>query len=119
MSLPKDLANHFVLANWLHGHSDQVIEITVASFLGTDPLDPIEQMLARLPGVYRIARITGGSFGRKRELRRQVRALMAVTEPALQAEPLGRGNWCTRSWCALPGVEVYDPRHRAEGEAER
>ena len=105
------MRNWFVTAKWLRGHSDQVIEITTASFFGTDPLEPGVRLLAEMPGVYRIARIEGGRFGRQgNDLRRQVRALLAVTECALRTEPLGNGGWQPQSWRALEGVEVYDPR---------
>lgn len=96
--MPKGMERWFVTAKWLRGHKDQVIEITAAPFFTGDNLDPGEQMLAELPGVYRIARITEGSFGREgNDLRRQVRALMAVTEHALQKQPLGRGGWASSS----------------------
>ena len=66
-------------------------------------------MLTALPGVYRIARFDReGKFGRERgEKRRQVRALMAVSERALQAQPLGRGGWAT-PW-DYDHVVLYDP----------
>jgi hypothetical protein len=98
----------FALIRWLHGHEHRVIEIIVAPFVSNSPLDAAEKMLAALPGVYRIARFDReGRFGRERgEQRKQVRALMAVTERALQQQPLGRGGW------ASPGdVVVYDPRN--------
>jgi hypothetical protein len=107
MSLPKSMEHYFVMANWLRGHEQRVIEVMIAPQFTGDPLDPAEQILAELPGVYRIARIVGGSFGPKRnqDKRPQVRALMAVTERALQEQPLGRGGWSS------PGnVVIYDPR---------
>jgi hypothetical protein len=97
----------FALTKWLHGHEHRVIEIIVAPIVSNSPLGEAEKMLAALPGVYRIARFDReGRFGRERgEQRKQVRALMAVTERALQEQPLGRGGW------ASPGdVVVYDPR---------
>ena len=79
--MPKDMRNWFVMAKWLRGHKDRVIEIIAAPIFTGDDLNPGEQLLTELPGVYRIARITEGSFGREgNDLRRQVRALMAVTE---------------------------------------
>ena len=98
----------FALTKWLHGHEHRVIEIIVAPIVSNSPLGEAEKMLAALPGVYRIARFDReGRFGRERgEQRKQVRALMAVTERALQEQPLGRGGW------ASPGdVVVYDPRN--------
>jgi hypothetical protein len=97
---------NYVLANWLRGHKGRVIEVTMCSAFGTDSIEPFEQNLAQWTGVYRIARIVGGRFGPKKDqdLRKQVRALIAVTERALQEQPLA-GAW------AAPGdVVVYDPR---------
>jgi hypothetical protein len=103
----------FVLTRWLRGYEQSVIEVIVAPFFTGDPLDPAEQMLAAVPGVYRIARLDrGGSFGRERgDNRRQVRALMALTDVALQRQPLGRGGWAA-PWAAPDGTVVYDPRAR-------
>jgi hypothetical protein len=107
-ALPGGERDWFVLTHWLRGHEWQAIEIIVASFFGGNPLDGAERMLAALPGVYRIARFDHeGPFGRERgEKRRQVRALMAVNERALQDQPLGRGGW----YSLTDDIVVYDPR---------
>jgi hypothetical protein len=101
----------FALTRWLRGYEQAVIEVIIAPFFTGDPLEPAEQMLAKLPGVYRIARLDrGGKFGRERgDKRRQVRALMALNDVALQKQPLGRGGWAA-SWEAPDGTVVYDPR---------
>ena len=99
----------YAMANWLRGYEQRVIEIIVFPIFTGDPLDGAERMLAAVPGVYRIARITGGKFGRERgDKRRQVRALMAVNDVALQRQPLGRGGWAS-PW-EHEHVVVYDPR---------
>jgi hypothetical protein len=120
-ALPSDMG-WFVLTRWLRGHEWAVIEVIAAPFFTGDRLDLVEQMLAKLPGVYRIARLDrGGKFGRERgDKRRQVRALMAVNDVALQRQPLGRGGWAAvenaprwrASW-EPDGTVVYDPRARA------
>jgi hypothetical protein len=105
----------YVLTQWLRGHEHCVIEVIVFPIFTGDPLDPAEQMLAALPGVYRIARLDrGGKFGRERgDKRRQVRALMAVNDVALQRQPLGRGAWAA-PWAEPEGTVIYDPRARQE-----
>jgi hypothetical protein len=40
-------------------------------------------------------RITDGTFGRKRDLRWQVRGLVAMHSLALERKPLGRGGWAS------------------------
>ena len=86
--------NLAVLAQWLRGHEHAVAEITAFTF-ATDraALDVMEDVLAALPLVYRTARITEGKLGRHRDLRQQVRALMAMNEVAFAHQPLGRGGW--------------------------
>jgi hypothetical protein len=105
----------YAMANWLRGHEQAVIEIIVFPFFTGDPLGPAEQMLAALPGVYRIARLDrGGKFGREQgDKRRQVRALMAVNDVALQRQPLGRGGWGhSLTWDTV----IYDPRTADESQ---
>jgi hypothetical protein len=86
--------NYGVLTQWLRGHEHAAMEVTVFP-LATDPdqLDHAEQVLAALPNVYRTLRITDGKFGRARDLRWQVRALVAMNALALERKPLGRGGW--------------------------
>ena len=95
----------YVQTDWLRGHEHGVIQIIVFPVTGSTPLDGATQVLAALPGVYRIARIESeGSFSRELgEKRRQVRALMAVTERALQKQPL-TGGWTSAD------IVIYDPR---------
>jgi hypothetical protein len=117
-ALPGGEGHWFVLTRWLRGYEHCVIEVIVASFFGGNPLDAAERMLAAVPGVYRIARFDReGKFGRERgEKRRQVRALMAVNDVALQRQPLGRGGWST-PW-DYDHVVVYDPRNSAGASRE-
>src|SRR5262245_19952965 len=92
---------------WLRGHEQTVAEITVFPLITGDKaaLAAMESTLAALPGVYRVARITGGIFGRNRDLRPQVRALMAMNPVAFERQPLGSGGWSKRD----EGVEFRSP----------
>src|SRR5215471_5784926 len=83
-----------VLTNWLRGHEYAAMQIIVFP-LATDheQLNHAEHVLAGLPNVYRLVRITDGRFGRDRNLRWQVRALVAMNSIALEKKPLGRGAW--------------------------
>jgi hypothetical protein len=90
--------NYGVLTQWLRGHEHAVMEVTVFP-LATVPaqLDHAEQVITGLPNVYRTVRITDGMFGRERDLRWQVRALVAMHALALERKPLGRGGWVATS----------------------
>jgi len=83
-----------VLTAWLRTHEYDVMEVTIFPF-ATDKakLDYAERVLAALPNVYRLVRITKGRFGRQRDLRWQVRALVAMHSFALERKPLGCGGW--------------------------
>lgn len=83
-----------VQTGWLRGHEHFAMEITIFPF-ATIPelLDRAERVLAALPNVYRLTRIMNGRFGRERDLRWQVRALVAMNALALEHQPLGRGGW--------------------------
>jgi hypothetical protein len=86
----------YCLTQWLRGHEQAVAEIIVFPVYTGDlaALDTMEATLIALPGVYRVARIMSGKFGRHRgDLRRQVRALMAMHSIAFERQPLGRGGW--------------------------
>ena len=119
-ALPGGKGNWYVLTRWLRGHEWRAIEIIVFPIFTGTSLDEVEKMLAAVPGVYRIARIVGGSFGRERgDKRRQVRALMAVNGRALQDQPLGRGGWSSpRGLLIDQDVVVYDPRNPSHGNSE-
>jgi hypothetical protein len=91
------------------GHEWAVAEIVAFPIFTGDraALDHMEATLAALPGVYRLARITGGRFGRERgDLRPQVRALMAMHSLAFERQPLGRGGWAMHD----DGVEFKEQR---------
>jgi hypothetical protein len=84
------------LTQWLCGHEQAVAEIIVFPLFTGDQaaLAAMETALAALPGVYRRVQITSGmKFGRERDLRPQVRALMALNSVAFERQPLGRGGW--------------------------
>jgi hypothetical protein len=89
---------YFVQTAWLRGHEHAVMEIKIFPTAMSPPdyaeLDDAEQVLAALPNVYRLARITNGTFGRARDLRAQVRVLVAMHSVALEQKPLG-GGWAT------------------------
>jgi hypothetical protein len=80
-----------VLTQWLCGHEQAVAEIIVFPLFTGDQaaLAAMETALAALPGVYRRVQITS----RERDLRPQVRALMALNSVAFERQPLGRGGW--------------------------
>jgi hypothetical protein len=101
--------NLAVLTQWLRGHEHYVAEIT-AFTLAADraALDVMETVLAALPLVYRTVRITEGRFGRKRDLRWQVRALMAMNSFAFERQPLGRGGWAEPN-PDHPGIKFRNP----------
>lgn len=66
-------------AKWLRGHEWMIIEVTGYCAGSNVSLDEIEQALRSLPGVYDTCQVIDGHFGRERDLRKQVRALMPVT----------------------------------------
>jgi hypothetical protein len=89
-----------VHTKWLRGHERAVMEITLFPYAtDLEQLDHAERVLAALPNVYRSVRITNGAFGRERDLRWQVRALVAIHSVALECKPVGRGGWV-----ALPNL---------------
>jgi hypothetical protein len=98
-----------VLVQWLRGHEQAVAEIT-AFTLGPDraALDVMENVLAALPLVYRTVQITEGRFGHQRDLRRQVRALIALNSIAFARQPLGRGGWAEPN-PDHPGIKFRNP----------
>jgi hypothetical protein len=100
-----------VLTQWLRGHQWAVAEIIAFPIFTGDraALDHMEAVLAVLPGVYRLVRITGGRFGRNRgDLRPQVRALVAMNAVAFDRKPLGRGGWAEPN-PDHPGIEFRNP----------